>query len=88
MHKRTWLPAKPKRQPKPKLTDAVRRAVDAQLPPIIAQLKQQICKKPKNPQFNSPEDVFARWHRDALYFVVVLNQKLSQEGGCGVRKLH
>jgi hypothetical protein len=72
MHKRTWLPAKPKRQPKPKLTDDVRQAVNARLPPIIAQLKQRYCKKPKNPRFNWPNDLFARWHRDALYVVVVM----------------
>lgn len=72
MRKRTWLPAKTKRQSKPKLTDDVRQVVEAQLPPIIAKLKQRHCQRPKYPQFNWPDDVFARWHRDALYFVVVM----------------
>lgn len=72
MHKKKWMTARPKRQPKSKLATDVRDAVDAQLSPIIAKLKRQFCTKPKNPQFNWPEDLFARWHRDALYFVVVM----------------
>jgi hypothetical protein len=29
-------------------------------------------KPPKNPQINWADDLLTRWHRDALYFVVVM----------------
>lgn len=38
---------------------------------VVSQLKRR-CKKPKNSNFNWPEDVFVRWHREALYFVAVI----------------
>jgi hypothetical protein len=50
----------------------VREAVDAQVVPVVAKLKKRFCKTPKHPQFNWPHDFFTRWHRDALYFVVVM----------------
>ena len=72
MRGRTWLPAKPKAPPKPKVADDVREAVDALAAPVVAKLKKRYCKTPNNPQFNWPDDLFTRWHRDALYFVVVM----------------
>ena len=72
MPKRTWLPAKPKSIPKPKVPDELRASIDAAVAPVIAKLKKRYRKTPQNPQFNWPEDLFARWHRDALYFVVVM----------------
>jgi hypothetical protein len=72
MHNRSWQPKKPKRPPKPKVSDEVRQAVDAQAVPVVAALKKRFCKKPRDLQLNWPEDIFTRWHRDALYFVVVM----------------
>jgi hypothetical protein len=72
MRNRTWQQAKPKPPPKPRIDDDMREAVEAQAAPVIATLKRQRCKRPKNPQLNWPEDLFARWHRDTLYFVVVM----------------
>ncbi|WP_010585824.1 DUF3024 domain-containing protein [Schlesneria paludicola] len=46
--------------------------IEAQSAPIVAKLKKRYCKKPKNPQFNWPHDLFTRWHRDALHFVVIM----------------
>ena len=68
----TWLPAKPKSPPRPKMTDDVRTAVDAQAAPVVARLKRRICSKPKKGPLNWPDDVLVRWHRDSLYFVVVM----------------
>lgn len=72
MRGRTWVRAKPKPPPKPKLGGDLREVIDAQAIPLVAAIKKRICKKPKNPVFNWPEDFFTRWHRDTLYFVVVM----------------
>jgi hypothetical protein len=72
MRKRTWQPVKPKPPPKPKVADDLREAVDAQADLVVATLKKRFCEKPKNPQFNWCDDLFTRWHRDALYFVAVM----------------
>jgi hypothetical protein len=69
---RAWQPSKPKSPPKPKLAGDVREAVDALAAPSVASLKKRFYKKPRNPQFNWPDDLFIHWHRDALYLVVVL----------------
>ena len=39
---------------------------------MVAELKQRCCKKPKNLQFNWSDDLFTRWHRNALYLVLVM----------------
>ncbi len=62
----------PKPPPKPRVPDDVREAVDAQAALVVDALKKRFCKKPKNPQFNWCDDLFTRWHRDALYFVVIM----------------
>jgi hypothetical protein len=54
------------------VADAVREAIDAQVAPVVAKLKKSYCKTPKDPQFNWPGDFFTRWHRDALYFVILM----------------
>jgi hypothetical protein len=72
MRGRTWVRAKPKPPPKPKVSDDIREAIDAQAISVVAAIKKRICKKPKNPVFNWPDDFFSRWHRDALYFVIVM----------------
>ena len=69
---RTWMPAKPKSPPRPKMADEVRKVVDTQAAPVVARLKRRICSKPKKGRLNWPDDVLVRWHRDALYFVVVM----------------
>jgi hypothetical protein len=63
---------KPKPPLKPKVADDPREGVDAQVDLVVATLKKRFCKKPKNPQFNWCDDLFTRWHRDALYFVAVM----------------
>ena len=50
----------------------MRAAIDAQVAPVVAALKKRCCKKPKVPELNWPDDLFTRWHRDALYFVLVM----------------
>ena len=72
MRQRTWLPNKPRPPARPKVLDAVREAVDAQAAITVAALKKRFRKKTRNPRFNWPDDLFTRWHRDALYFVVVM----------------
>lgn len=72
MRRRTWLPMKPKAPPKPKVADDMREAVDALAAPVVAKLKKRYCKTPKSRQLNWPDDLFTRWHRDVLYFVVVM----------------
>jgi hypothetical protein len=72
MRGRTWQRAKPKSPPKPKVAGDVRDAIDAQVAPLVAALKKRCCTKPKHPTFNWPDDLFTRWHRNALYFVLVM----------------
>lgn len=74
MRKQSWLPPKPKPQPKPKVDDLVRETIDLQVVSVVAKLKKRYCKSPHNPTFNWPDDLFTRWHRDALYFVVVMRK--------------
>jgi hypothetical protein len=50
----------------------VRAIVDPQVISLIEKLKKRYGKTPKHPLFNWPENLFTRWHRDALYFVVVM----------------
>jgi len=72
MRKRTWLPAKPKAPPIPAVSEDVREAIDVQAKPLIASLKKRFCKKPKSLRINWCDDIFARWHHNALYIVVVM----------------
>jgi len=72
MRKRTWLPAKPKRPLKPQVPDDLKESILEDVAPIVADLKKRFCKRPKNPKFNWPDDLFVRWHRDSLYFVVIM----------------
>ena len=72
MRNQTWQPKPPKPPAKPDVADDVREAVDAQAALVIAALKKRGSKRPKNPRFNSYEDLFTRWHRDALYFVFLM----------------
>ena len=72
MRMRTWVPAKRKPPSKPKLADDMRVTLEALAATVVAKLKKRYCKRPKNPQFNWPDDFFTRWHRGALYFVVVM----------------
>jgi len=72
MRGRIWQLAKPKPSPKPPVPDDVRELVDAQAAVVVADLKKRFRKPPRNSQFNWADDLFTRWHRDALYFVVVM----------------
>jgi hypothetical protein len=72
MRGRTWQRVSRNQPPKPHVPDDVRNAVDALATLVVGSLKKRCCKKPKNPQFNWCDDLFTRWHRDALYFVVVM----------------
>ena len=56
----------------PKVTDDLREAVDAQAAQLVANLKKRFRRKPRNPKFNCADDLFTRWHRDALYFVIMM----------------
>jgi hypothetical protein len=72
MRGRTWQRVSQKQPPKPHVPDDVRDAVDTLAALVVGSLKKRFYKKPKNPQFNWCDDLFTRWHRDALYFVVVM----------------
>ena len=72
MPKRTWQLSKPKPLPKPKVPDDLRAEIDSQFAPIVAILKKKHCKRSKFTTLNWPDDLFTRWHRNALYFVVVM----------------
>ena len=66
----TWQLTKP--TPPPHVPDKVREAVDAKAALVVAELKTQFRKPKKDALINWADDLFARWHRDALYFVVVM----------------
>ena len=71
MRRFIWQPSKPKPPKKPHMPDDLRKTVHAQAAVVVAKLKKR-SRKPKNPQWNWADDLFTRWHRDALYFVVVM----------------
>jgi hypothetical protein len=50
----------------------VREAVDTLVAQVVATLKRKLREKPKKPRFSFPVDLFTRWHRDALYCVIVM----------------
>lgn len=70
--KRTWLPTPPKPPPRPKVPDDVRSAVDEQAAIVVAKLKQRCCKGQWHAKLNWCVDIRLRWHREALYFVAVM----------------
>jgi hypothetical protein len=72
MRGRTWLPAKPKREPAPEVPSTVRTSIDAQVGPVVAKLKKRILSKSRVVSLNRPVDLFVRWYRNSLYFVLVL----------------
>src|SRR5436190_23804580 len=70
--KKSWVSKTPKpTRPKPVIADELRQQIDLAATKVVAQLKRR-CKKPKSSTFNWPEDVFVHWHREALYFIVVM----------------
>lgn len=71
MHDRTWLPKKPKPPTKPRVSDKVRTAVDAAAGRLIAPIRDGIPPKPRKSLLNWWCDVFPRWRRESLYFVLV-----------------
>lgn len=72
MRKRIWQLAKPKPPRKPPVPADVRKAVDAQAAVVVAKAKKRFRTEPKSTVLNWAEDLFTRWHREALYFVVVM----------------
>ena len=54
------------------MTDEVREAVDQQAAAVVAKLKGRFRKPAEGSLLNWAEDLFTRWHRDALYLVVVM----------------
>ena len=72
MRKRTWQLAKPKPPRKPAVPDDVRKAMDAQAAAVIASVKKRFRKPHNNTLMNWADDLFTRWHREAIYFVVVM----------------
>lgn len=69
---RTWQRLRPRIPPKPQVDEELRASLLAQAEGVVATLKKQYCTTPNDPQYNWPDDFFARWHRDALYFVVLM----------------
>jgi hypothetical protein len=72
VRKRTWQLAKPKPPPKPPVADDVRGRLDAQTAVVVAAMKKRFRKPKENSLINWADDLFTRWHRDALYFVIVM----------------
>jgi hypothetical protein len=68
---RSWVPAKAKPPQKQKVPDDVRELIDARTVQLVTWLKR-LCKRPDSPRLNWPDDIHTRWHRDALYVVVVM----------------
>jgi hypothetical protein len=50
----------------------LRLSIDEQAAVVVADLKLRLCSGPKNRTFNWCIDIFVRWHREALYFVAVM----------------
>ena len=69
---RVWQLARPKPPRKPPVPDELRGKVEARAVEVAADLKARLRKPPAKRQWNWAEDVFVRWHREALYFVVVM----------------
>lgn len=69
--RRTWLPDSPS-PPAARAPADLRAAVDALASPVVARLKRCYCLRPAGSLLNWPDDVFVRWHRSALYVVVVM----------------
>ena len=73
MTKRTWQRKPPKKATTtPKVSDEIKATILADASSVVASLKKRFCKKPAKSIFNWPEDIFVRWHRDCLYFVVIM----------------
>ncbi len=68
---RVWQLARPKR-PRHPVTEDLRDELEAQGAEVAAGLKKRFEGPPRGRRWNWAEDVFVRWHRDALYFVVVM----------------
>jgi hypothetical protein len=72
MPRRTWQLAKLKPRRKRPATDEVRKAVSVLAAVVVLELKNRLRKPTPNSPINWADDLFTRWHRDALYFVVVM----------------
>jgi hypothetical protein len=70
--KRSWRPVPPTHVLRPQVPESLRDEISAQAAEVVADLKKRFCKQPKHAKFNWPTDLFARWHRNALYFVAVM----------------
>ena len=72
MARKKWCPIPPRPAFRPKLTPEDRAAVDALAAPVVARLNRR-CKPPKGtPLFNYAESVLIRWHREALFLVLIM----------------
>ena len=72
MRKPTWLPTPPKPPPRLSVPDEVQSSIDNKASAVVADLKRRLCKGRQNRTFNWCVDIFVRWHREALYFVAVM----------------
>lgn len=72
MSAHSWRQSAPKRNPRPQVPNGLKDEISAQAAQVAADLKRHCRKKSKNSEFNWLVDMFARWHRDALYFVAVI----------------
>lgn len=72
MRGRTWQLARPKPPPKPHVAEEVRQSVDEQAAVVVTIIKKRFRKPAENTLINWADNLFTRWHRDALYFVVVM----------------
>jgi hypothetical protein len=72
MRKWTWLPKKTKPPPRPKASSEIKSSVEEQAAAVVASLKKRCCKGQRHQKLNWCVDIFVRWHREALYFVAVM----------------
>jgi hypothetical protein len=69
---RTWLPKKEKSPPRPKVSSEIKFSVEEQAAAVVASLKKRCCKGQRHENLNWCVDILVRWHRDALYFVALM----------------
>jgi hypothetical protein len=68
--RKSWVYS-PASFPKPRVPDATRRDVKERADEIAAEFKRRhVQPAPDEPRFNYLTDVYTRWHRSFLYFVM------------------
>lgn len=70
MTRKTWLPTPKRPAARPLVAEEVRDSIEAELSPLLAELRQRLRRSREGRRINQPIDVSAHWYRQALYLVV------------------